>query len=117
MQEKSAAPGSRPGQGFTTRGKKDVIEENKAKNDGKTVCEHCRVPTTKPEKSQKGVTPPTTDTQVDHIDAANGGSGTPENGQVLCRGCNIEKSDKVPTTKPTPPPTPTPTPNPTPPAQ
>ncbi|XHR95949.1 HNH endonuclease [Mucilaginibacter sp. UC70_90] len=106
-----AAPGSRPGQGFTPRGKKDVIDENKAKNNGKTVCEKCGVPTTKPEKSKKGVTPPSTDTQVDHIDpSANGGSGTPENGQVLCRGCNIEKSDKVPTPPaPTPPTTKPPT--------
>ena len=107
-----AAPGSRPGQGFTTKGKKDVIDENKAKNNGKTVCENCGVQTTKPEKSQKGVTPPSTDTQVDHVDpSANGGSGTPENGQVLCRGCNIEKSDKVPTPPAPTPPTPQKPPN------
>jgi RHS repeat-associated protein len=94
---KPAAPGSRAGKNFTRKGKTTVIEDNKTKNDGKTTCENCKIETTKPEQSKKGVTPPKTDTQVDHIDPkSNGGSGTPENGQVLCRGCNIEKSDKLP---------------------
>ena len=32
---------------------------------------------------------------VDHvIPKAQGGKGDPSNGQVLCRDCNIEKSDK-----------------------
>ncbi|BAU53130.1 tRNA nuclease WapA precursor [Mucilaginibacter gotjawali] len=106
-------PGSRAGKPHTPAGKKKVIDDNKAANDGKTICQGCGVETTKPEKSQKGVTPPTTDTQVDHIDPqANGGSGTTDNGQVLCRGCNIDKSDKVPAPAP-----PAPAPPPPPPHQ
>ncbi|MFN7241081.1 MAG: HNH endonuclease, partial [Chitinophagales bacterium] len=48
------------------------------------------------QQSKSGVTPPKTETQVDHINPkSNGGSGTPDNGQVLCRDCNIQKSDKI----------------------
>ncbi|MGY4538172.1 RHS repeat-associated protein [Mucilaginibacter sp. UYNi724] len=96
-----ALPGSRPGKVFTPREKQKVKEKNKEENGGNTVCQGCGVNTTKPQKSQKGVTLPTTDTHVDHIDPkSNGGSGTAENGQVVCGGCNIEKSNKVPTPKP-----------------
>ena len=45
-------------------------------------------------KSTKGVTPSNNERQVDHIvPKSKGGSGTPDNGQVLCRDCNIKKSD------------------------
>jgi RHS repeat-associated protein len=89
-----AKSNNREGKDFTRKGKQQVINDNKEKNDDKTVCEGCGVETTKPEKSKKGVTPPKTDTQVDHKKAkSKGGSGTPDNGQVLCRGCNIKKSD------------------------
>lgn len=90
--------GGREGKDFTPKGKQQVIDENKAKNNGQTVCENCGVNTTKPEKSQKGKTPPKTDTQVDHIKPkSKGGAGTADNGQVLCRDCNIKKGDSDPT--------------------
>jgi hypothetical protein len=93
--------GSRPGKSFTRKGKETVVNDNKAKNGGKTVCENCGVETTKPQQSQKGVTPPENETNVDHINPkSNGGSGTPDNGQVLCRGCNLDKGPKVPEPKP-----------------
>jgi RHS repeat-associated protein len=108
VDEPKPAP-DRAGKDFTPKGKQEVIDANKAKNDGKTVCEGCKTETTKPEKSQSGVTPPKTDTQVDHIKPkAKGGSGTPDNGQVLCRDCNVKKGDKFPYTPPPPPSTPTP---------
>jgi predicted methyltransferase len=36
---------SRAGMDFTKKGKKEVIETNKAKNNGKTVCEGCKTET------------------------------------------------------------------------
>ncbi|AEE51479.1 RHS repeat-associated core domain-containing protein [Haliscomenobacter hydrossis] len=86
--------GSRAGKPFTPKEGGKVIDANQKKYDGKIICEGCKVETTKPQKSQKGVTPPKTDRQIDHIKPkSKGGSGTAENGQVLCRDCNRKKSD------------------------
>ncbi|MFL9483447.1 RHS repeat-associated core domain-containing protein, partial [Chitinophagaceae bacterium LWZ2-11] len=82
----------RPGKNMTKAGKEAVIDVNKEKNKGKSVCENCGVETQPAEQSKKGVTPPKNETQVDHKKRKrDGGSGTPDNGQVLCRGCNAEK--------------------------
>ncbi|MFN5850160.1 MAG: HNH endonuclease [Chitinophagales bacterium] len=86
----------REGKDFTKAGKKAVIDVNKANNNGTTKCQNCKIETTPAQQSKSGVTPPKTETQVDHINPkSNGGSGTPDNGQVLCRDCNIQKSDKI----------------------
>ena len=72
-----------------------VREQNKADNDGKMICGRCGVETIEPKRHEKGVSPPDNEAHVDHIIAkSNGGSGTVENGQVLCRLCNLEKSNK-----------------------
>ncbi|TGN21645.1 HNH endonuclease [Empedobacter tilapiae] len=82
----------RDGMDFTKAGKEAVIDVNKEKNGGKTVCVGCKTETVPAKKSEKGVTPPKNETQVDHIiRKREGGSGTPDNGQVLCRGCNLKK--------------------------
>lgn len=74
-----------------------MINRNKENHDGKTKCKNCGVTTVKAKQSKNGVTPSKRETQVDHIEPkSKGGSGTPDNGQVLCRDCNIKKSDKVP---------------------
>ena len=81
---------------FSVKNKKIVIETNQTNNYGVTVCEGCGVQTVPSQKSMKGVTPSPNETQVDHIvpkDA--GGEGIPSNGQVLCRGCNRQKSNIV----------------------
>lgn len=80
---------------FTPKGKATVKGENAAAHGGQTTCENCGAATVPGQKSTKGVTPPGSETQVDHIiPKSKGGQGTPDNGQVLCRDCNIEKSDK-----------------------
>ncbi|MEW7279664.1 DUF6443 domain-containing protein [Aquimarina sp. 2201CG1-2-11] len=87
----------RSGKDFTKAGKEVVKDQNKLKNGGKTKCENCKTETVPAKKSEKGVTPPRNETQVDHINPkSNGGRGNPDNGQVLCRSCNREKSDKLP---------------------
>jgi RHS repeat-associated protein len=85
----------RAGKNFTKAGKEAVIDVNKAKNAGKVKCATCGTKTVPATKSKKGVTPSKKERQVDHIKPkSKDGSGTPDNGQVLCRDCNIKKSDK-----------------------
>jgi 5-methylcytosine-specific restriction endonuclease McrA len=89
--------GKRAGMPFTRKGKAAVKQENAEKNDGKNRCEACEAETVPSQQHQKGVTPPKNEAQVDHvIPRAKGGDGEPDNGQVLCRECNIKKSDKDP---------------------
>ncbi len=92
---KGTSNGERAYMRFTPKGKREVKDENARKHEGENQCENCGVTTVEAQKSQKGVTPPTNETQVDHvIPKAKGGDGAPSNGQVLCRECNNEKSDK-----------------------
>jgi RHS repeat-associated protein len=91
-EKKAQEPGSRQGKEFTKKGKEQVKEENRERHAGTQTCENCGRETVPAEQSKKGVTPPDNETHVDHIDPkSRGGSGTPENGQVLCRKCNLEK--------------------------
>ncbi len=86
---------ARDGKDMTPAGKAVVIEENKVRNDGKVICEGCGVETIPSEQSKKGVPTPPNAAQVDHVDPkAKNGSGTPNNGQVLCATCNVKKSDQ-----------------------
>ncbi|GAA3867446.1 RHS repeat-associated core domain-containing protein [Streptomyces lacrimifluminis] len=87
------APGSRPSKPFTPAGKGKVVDANNEKY-GVPTCEICGKEVTQPAKSQRGVTPPENEWQIDHIEPkSRGGSGDPSNGQVLCRVCNRTKSD------------------------
>jgi RHS repeat-associated protein len=107
------APGSRPGKAFTPKGKDAVKDDNKSKNGGQPTCENCGQPTTPGQQGTKGVSPPDSETNVDHVNPkSKGGSGTPENGQVLCRGCNLQKGNKTPEPPPPQPNTPPPPPPP-----
>ena len=86
---------ARPGRPFTKSGKKQVWSQNAARHGGTNLCENCGVEVAKPQKHRKGIRPPDHEGQVDHVTArAKGGSGTPDNGQILCRDCNLDKADK-----------------------
>jgi hypothetical protein len=94
---KGSARGSRVGKTFTPAGKKEIDAANAAKNDGVNKCENCGVEVVPGQKSQSGVPPPANQRERDHvIPKSKGGDGTPANGQILCRECNLEKSDKTP---------------------
>ena len=83
---------------FTQKQKGVVRQQNAEENDGKNSCENCGTETIPAKKHVKGVTPPLNETHVDHVvPQAKGGKSETDNGQVLCRDCNIKKGDKVPT--------------------
>jgi len=103
VEQRGGEPGSRAGKPFTKAGKKEVWEKNAQDNGGKNACSNCGRPVVKPQQHVKGETPPSNEGHVDHVDPkSRGGSGTAENGDLLCRGCNLEKSDR-PITPPPPP--------------
>ena len=87
----------RAGKDFTKKGKETVIEQNKAQNKGQTKCSNCGTKTIPGQQSRRGVRKPANETQVDHIiPKSRGGQGRPDNGRVLCRKCNLEKSNRMP---------------------
>jgi RHS repeat-associated protein len=93
--KRGAKGGKRAGKTFTPAGKREVINRNKKKFKGKVKCESCKVETVPPKQSKKGVTPPDNEAHIDHIiPKSKGGDGAPSNGQVLCRKCNLRKSNK-----------------------
>ena len=92
--------GVRAGRKFTLRGRVQIINENANANGGQTTCVNCGQPTVPAQQGQAGVTPPNNETNLDHIDpASRGGNGDPSNGQLLCRACNLAKSDSAPVTR------------------
>lgn len=87
--------GPRAGKRFTRKGKREIDAENAHRNGGTNQCERCDVPVVPGERSRRGVSPPKNERHRDHIVAkSKGGDGDPSNGQVLCRECNLEKSNK-----------------------
>lgn len=94
---KGAAGGARAGKPFTAAGKKQIDQRNAQANGGVNRCENCKRETPPAQQSQSGVKPPTNQRERDHIvPRSKGRDGTPENGQVFCRGCNQEKRDRMP---------------------
>jgi 5-methylcytosine-specific restriction endonuclease McrA len=90
--------GDRAGKAFTPKGKQEVKDHNKLSNGGRMKCENppCGKQVKNSKQSKKGVSTPKDEARVDHIyPKSKGGDGSPENGQVLCSGCNLGKSDKL----------------------
>lgn len=93
----------RTGKAFTRQQKEIVKQKNAQANEGKTRCERCDVETVPARKHEKGVTPPSNETQVDHkVPRSKGGAGEVDNAQVLCRDCNLKKGDKDPSNEESP---------------
>ena len=93
-------PGSagidRTGKNFTPKTKREIDAENAAQNGGVNRCTNCGIETVPGKRHQSGVTPPGNERHRDHIiPKAKGGDGTLENGQILCRTCNLNKRDKL----------------------
>jgi len=80
------------GQDFTAIQKRTIIEENMNRNGGVVRSDLSGEELVKPSKSQRGVTPPKNEWQIDHIDTkVNGGSNSYSNAQVLSREENRNK--------------------------
>jgi RHS repeat-associated protein len=88
------AGGPRAGKDFTVAGRRNVWKDNTTAR-GAPTCEGCERSVSKPLQSKKGITPPGDEGHVDHIVAkSKGGDGSPSNGALLCRDCNLKKSNK-----------------------
>jgi len=83
-----------PGKNFTLRQKQDALELNKAANGGVVRSDLSGIILTKPQKSQRGVTPDINEWQFDHITPKScGGTNCSSNLQILSRQENRFKSD------------------------
>ncbi|HGN6329404.1 TPA: polymorphic toxin-type HINT domain-containing protein, partial [Neisseria gonorrhoeae] len=81
------------GKKFTPAQKKAIIQENMNRNGGVVKSDQSGEVLVRPKKSQKGITPPSNEWQIDHVQAkSKGGSNSYKNAQVLSRRENIKKS-------------------------
>ncbi len=76
--------------------KTEILNENRARNNGQLRSDKTGKLLEQPQKSMKGVTPPKNEAQVDHIiPKSQGGYNSFENAQVIERAANIEKSNSL----------------------
>jgi RHS repeat-associated protein len=85
------------GKVFTQNQKREILKENRLRNGGDLRSDLSGAKLVPSQKSQKGVTPPPNEAQIDHIyPRSKGGPNTTENAQVLSRKENRLKSDNLP---------------------
>ena len=83
-----------PGKDFTASQKAQIIQQNKLNNNGVVKSDLSGQILVPPQKSMKGVTPPTNEWQIDHIiPKSAGGTNSFSNAQVLSREENRIKWD------------------------
>jgi RHS repeat-associated protein len=93
---RGVAGGPRAGRSFTSRGR-ETIDARNSESHGRLTCENCTREVVPGQRHESGVTPPGNERHRDHIiPRSRGGDGTPENGQILCRDCNLRKRDRMP---------------------
>jgi RHS repeat-associated protein len=85
------------GKAFTAAQKRDILAANRGKNGGVLKSDKSGTELVQAQKSQKGITPPDNEAQVDHIyPRSKGGQNSQDNAQILSRKENIQKGDKLP---------------------
>jgi len=85
-----------PGKKFTQAQKQKIRAENQARNGGVLRDDSTGEALVQPQKSQRGVTPPTNEAQVDHVyPRSEGGPNSYSNAEVRSRTNNIRKSNKI----------------------
>lgn len=89
-------PSVGPGKDFTDSQKKKILAENKKRNGGTIRDDRTGEKLVKPKQHKAGVSPPSNEAQIDHVDPrSKGGSNSFSNAEVRSRANNIAKSDKV----------------------
>lgn len=75
--------------------KTEILNENRARNNGQLRSDKTGKLLEQPQKSARGVKPSSNEAQVDHVIAkTNGGTNSFDNAQVIERSANIAKSNK-----------------------
>jgi RHS repeat-associated protein len=86
-----------PGEAFTQSQKAAIYSANRARNGGELRSDKSGQLLVGAKKSEKGVTPPANEAQVDHVEPrSKGGTNSPSNAQVLSRHENRQKGDQSP---------------------
>jgi hypothetical protein len=93
---KAAKAAEAEGKAFTRAQKRKILDANRARNKGRLRSDLSGEELVPARKSQKGVTPPANEPQIDHVfPRSKGGPNTADNAQVLSREENRIKSDKI----------------------
>lgn len=88
-------PSVGPKKAFTRAQKRNILEENKLKNDGVICSDKSGAQAIQPEQHTKGVSPPSNEAHIDHIEPRSaGGTNSYSNAQVLTREENLSKGAK-----------------------